>query len=105
MVALTQMVDRLADDHARARQLALGLAEIPGLVLDPALVQTNMVFFELADAVTLPAGEIVQRLRTLANVWVDTAGPRRFRVVTHYWIDDKAVELFLETLRTVLRNG
>lgn len=105
MVALTQMVDRLADDHARARQLALGLAEIPGLVLDPALVQTNMVFFELADAVALPAGEIVQRLRTLANVWVDTSGPRRFRVVTHYWIDDKAVELFLETLRTVLRNG
>ena len=76
-----------------------------GLVLDPVLVQTNMVFFELAEAVTLPAGEIVQRLRTLANVWVDTAGPRRFRVVTHFWIDDNAVALFLETLHAILRNG
>ena len=46
LVALDTMVDRLADDHANARLLAGALARIPGLVIDLARVQTNIVIFE-----------------------------------------------------------
>ena len=44
IVALETMVERLADDHRRARMLAEGLKEIPGIVLDPGTPYTNMVF-------------------------------------------------------------
>ena len=49
IVALTEMVDRLADDHANARLLAEGLASIPGLAVDLETVQTNMVMFYPTD--------------------------------------------------------
>jgi threonine aldolase len=51
MVALTQMVERLADDHAHAQQLAQGLQQIPGIQVQPDTVKTNMVFFSLSEAV------------------------------------------------------
>ena len=46
IVALESMVERLADDHANARRLAAGLAQIPGITLDPDAIQTNIVIFE-----------------------------------------------------------
>ena len=62
IVALTEMVDRLAEDHLHARRLAEGIAELPGISIDPAKVQTNIVIFELDHpalatcAVGSPAG-------------------------------------------------
>jgi threonine aldolase len=47
LVALDEMVPRLAEDHQRARQLACGLAEIPYIAVDPDGVHTNMVYFSL----------------------------------------------------------
>src|SRR4029079_18257057 len=51
LYALDHHVDRLADDHANARRLAEGLAEIDGITIDPATVETNIVAFGVADAV------------------------------------------------------
>ena len=50
LVALDEMVERLAEDHANARILAQGLATIDGVLLDPAAVQTNIVYFDLTRA-------------------------------------------------------
>ena len=50
LYALDHNVERLADDHNRARRLAEGLAEIPGIEIEPAKVETNIVIFEVADA-------------------------------------------------------
>ncbi len=101
IVALEKMTARLNEDHARARHLAEGLSEIPGVVLDAGSPSTNMVYFTLADSVELSAGEIEKKMKTL-GVLVEASGPRRFRVVTHYWIDDagmeKTVKAFGETL-------
>ena len=91
IVALETMIDRLADDHARARRLAEGLAGIPGLSIDPGCPQTNMVFCSLDDGVALTAPEVASRLEQF-GVKVGAVGARRFRLVTHYWIDDDAVE-------------
>ena len=91
IVALETMVDRLAEDHARARRLAGCLAEIPGLILDPGTPQTNMVFAGLAHDVQFTADQVAQRLNG-HGVKVGVVSARRFRLVTHYWIDDLAVE-------------
>ena len=104
IVALEQMVDRLAEDHQRARRLAAGLAELPGLVLDPGSPFTNMIFCELAPDVPLDsvqaAGKLAQR-----GVRVGATGARRFRLVAHYWIDDQAVAATVAAFAEVLSEG
>jgi len=102
IVALESMVDRLADDHRRARLLAQGLATIPGLELDPGTPKTNMVFCSLADDVPMDATQVAAALAE-RGVRVGVVSPRRFRLVTHYWIEDEdvpqAVDAFCEALR------
>lgn len=101
IVALEMMVDRLAEDHARAKRLAQGLAGIPGIVLDPGTPQTNMVFLNLHEDVPLDAAQVAERLKAF-GVRVHPSGPRRFRLVTHYWVDDGGVDRAVEGFRRVL---
>ena len=103
IVALEQMVDRLADDHRRARQLAAGLAQIPGLQLSTAVPPSNMVFVSLSEKAPFSAAEVVARLYE-HKVRVGAVGPRGFRLVTHYWIDDEGVERALKAFAQVLQK-
>lgn len=105
IVALNEMVERLSLDHDHARRLAEGLARIPGIVVDVPMVRTNMVFFDLADEVPISPAEVAERMRTTANVWVGTNGPRGFRAVTHYWIGESEVRAFLSSLEYVLARA
>jgi threonine aldolase len=102
IVALESMVDRLAEDHARARRLAGCLSEIPGLFLEPGSPHTNMIFIGLTDAVLLNTREVTERLEGL-GVKVGAVASRRFRLVTHYWVDDIGVERAVEAFNQVLR--
>ena len=70
LIALNEMIERLADDHAHARLLAEGLAQLPGARVNVDMVRTNMVFFELADDVALSSEQVADRLRETANVWL-----------------------------------
>lgn len=101
IVALNEMIERLATDHAHAQQLAQGLAQIPGILIDPAQVKTNIIFFDLADEVPFSAGEITRAL-SAQNIWLGAPGPRRFRAVTHYWVGEVQVEQLLAGLRQLL---
>lgn len=103
IVALNEMVDRLHIDHQNARKLAQGLASMPGIKVNPDMVKTNIVFFDLIDDVPFSSEEIVQRMRQKANVWLGTEGSRGFRAVTHYWICEKDVENFLNVLEDSLQ--
>lgn len=105
IVALNEMVERLADDHAHARMLAEGLAQIPGVLVDVDKVRTNMVFFNLADDVGLTPDEVTRRMRETAGVYVGTNGSRGFRAVTHYWIGTEEVRTFLSSLKDALALG
>jgi threonine aldolase len=101
IVALETMIERLAEDHERARKLADGLARIPGLVID-ARPATNMVFISLAeDTAPLTASQVVERLAE-RGVKIGKAGHNTFRLVTHYWIDDEAVERAVAAFGEVL---
>jgi threonine aldolase len=100
VVALEEMVDRLTEDHARAKKLAAGLRMIPGLAVDEP--PTNMVFFNLADSIKLSLHEIETEMKQ-RGVLIESVGKtRRFRFVTHYWINDSEVERTVECLRQVL---
>ena len=103
LVALQEMIERLADDHAHARQLAEGLAEIPGIELNVAAVRTNIIFFNLSEDVALTADQVVERLRA-HDILLGSDGPRHFRAVTHYWLGGREVELFLAHLRRILEG-
>lgn len=102
IVALCEMVDRLALDHNHAQIVARGLAQIPGIVVQPEMVKTNMVFFELDDSLPLTAQDITTALQQRANIWLGSSGPRGFRAVTHYWIGRDEVELLLSTLSEIM---
>jgi threonine aldolase len=104
VVALEEMVGRLGDDHRLARIMAEGLAELPGIRVDLEKVKTNIVFFDLEEDVPHSAHDIARHLRDEANIWVGAEGDRNFRAVTHYWIGEKDVVLFLELLGRILRR-
>ena len=91
IVALEKMVDRLGEDHQRAKKLASGLAEIPGLKLSMGMPQTNMVFVEITDKAKKTAKAIAEELKK-ENIKVGVVGPTMFRMVTHYWITDEGIE-------------
>ena len=61
-----------------------------------------MVFFDLAADVPVSADYVAGQMREAAGVWVGTNGPRGFRAVTHYWIGDDDVDIFLSSLQRVL---
>jgi threonine aldolase len=82
IVALSSMVDRLAEDHANARRLAEGLAETRGIRVAVERVRTNIVYYEVAVP-GVDAPELVRRL-AVEGVKVLPTGPRQMRAVTHH---------------------
>jgi threonine aldolase len=104
LVALYEMVDRLAQDHARARMLAEGLAAIPGIIVEPDRVRTNLVFFHLDPESGVAAPDLVRRLRDEFGVWVGGEGRKRLRAVTHYWIGEKEVRAFLDGAAAIMKS-
>ncbi len=93
IVALETMVDRLAEDHEHARLLAHGLGQTPGVHIDPASVQSNIVVFDVDDG---PAFQ--RRLREL-GLLTTAFGPSRLRMVAHYGITRQDIDEALARLR------
>jgi threonine aldolase len=96
MVALEETPRRLPEDHANARFLAEGLAQIPGIQLDPQKVATNIVIFD-AGGTGLGSAEISARLKR-RGVLINGIDPQRMRAVTHYDVDRAACAEALEAL-------
>jgi threonine aldolase len=100
--ALNNMTTRLAEDHANARRLAEGIAEIPGLVIDLDRVQTNIVFFDIVSGM-VSAEQLVKELYN-EGVRILQLGPARMRAVTHYGIEIQDIESALTALSRVMRQ-
>lgn len=99
IVALDQMVERLSQDHQVARQLAEGLAEIPGLSVDLETVQTNLVYVDTTG--TLDATEITAALAG-AGIRVNQFTPSRFRLAVHYCIDRADAERVISVVNNIM---
>jgi threonine aldolase len=100
IVALTEMVERLDEDHTNARLLAEGLAALPGLRVDLDRVQTDIVRFELVNEDLTPAG-FLAALRE-RGVLMGGIGGRYLRAVTHYGISSADVAAALAASNDVL---
>ncbi len=94
------MVDRLADDHANARRLAEGLAELPGIDVQPERVQTNIVIFDVSGT-GLAADAICARMKGGHGVLCSGFGDS-IRMVTHYDVSRDDIETALNALRQIL---
>jgi threonine aldolase len=99
LIALEESPKGLPRDHENARFLAKGLAQIAGILLDPAKVVTNIVMFDVDNRAT--AAAFCDRLRS-RGVLCSAFGPQTVRMVTHYDVDRAAIERALEIIRDTL---
>jgi threonine aldolase len=99
VVALEQMIERLAEDHDRARFLAEQLAELRGV--DVAPVTTNILYFQITDDVLKSPEQVASELAE-RGVLVNSRGGGLFRAVTHYGISDEDIERALTAIRQVV---
>jgi len=101
IVALTEMVDRLADDHKNAGKLAQGLANMEGLSIDPDLVSTNIVFVDVTKK-SMTSQILAERLHN-RGIRLLPIGPNRLRAVTNYHVTssdiDYTLDIFIEVLK------
>jgi len=100
IVALTHMVDRLAEDHVHAGKLAQGLSAIDGIRTTPASVKTNIVYIDITrpglTAASLAKQLLTERIRVLPT------GPSQLRAVTNYHITGPAIDTTINAFRSVL---
>jgi len=98
--ALDHNIDRLADDHANAKLLARGLAQIPGVTVEEP--ETNLVFFDTFGT-GLTADQLADRVRR-EGIMLSTAGRYRARACTHLDVDRAGVENAIQVIRHALEN-
>jgi threonine aldolase len=102
LVALDTMVGRLREDHENARRLAQGLAQLPGIVLDPGSVATNIVIFEMAPDAPSPK-QLVESLQA-KGVKVGAIEGRRLRAVTHVGVTASDINYAVEATSDALES-
>jgi len=102
IVALTEMVDRLAEDHQTARQLAEGLVDLPGMRLNVETVQTNIVIFGPKNPP--PEGPSFAQVLAREGVKIGDIGGGRFRAVTHYGITAKDIDEAVKVIRRMWKE-
>ncbi len=100
LVALEENVNHLTEDHAHAQTLAAGLARLKGIVLDPAKVQTNIVFIQVTHE-RFNAESLANALEH-EGVKVLALGPDLIRAVTHYHISEQDIDQSLQVFKNVL---
>jgi threonine aldolase len=100
LYGLRHHVDRLAEDHANARLLAEGLADVPGLSLDAGAVETNIVLFDVAGT-GMSAETFASRLHDEHGVVVSTMGRTLARAVTHLDVSESDVRTALDAIRKI----
>lgn len=100
LVALDKMIARLANDHANARRLAEGVANIPGLSIDLSMVKTNIIYFDVVnDKISVDQMREALEKRDIKAL---PTGPIRFRMVTHYGIEAEDIDRTIATLKEIM---
>jgi threonine aldolase len=99
IISLTKMVDRLKEDHIRAKRLAEAIHDLPGISLNPEEVETNIiVFYFNHPRLTIP--ELLNRLKEKGILALGVFGG--VRLVTHKDVDDEDVERAIKAFREIL---
>jgi threonine aldolase len=99
LLALGPMRERLAEDHVRAKNLAAGLARLPGITVDLDAVDIDMVYFAINPAPD--PGKFAARMKS-HGILVNPPESGRLRFVCHYWITDQHLQLILDAVAASL---
>ena len=99
IISLTEMTRRLGEDHARAKRLAEAIAGLPGVVLDPAEVETNIIIFGMSHP-RVTIGDFLAELRKRRVLALAPFGG--IRMVTHKDIDDEDVDRAIAAFKEIL---
>jgi len=101
LISLTKMIDRLKEDHLRARRLAEAIYDLPGITLNPVEVETNIiVFYFNHPKITIP--ELLNKLKEKGILALGVFGG--VRLVTHKDVDDEDVERAIKAFREILAS-
>lgn len=103
LYALDHHVERLAEDHANAQALARGLADIPGVALDPSEVETNLVYFEVAG--TGMNARAIHESLLRHGVRIGHMGGTTMRAVTHLDVDRAGVDTAVRAMQEVVERA
>jgi len=98
--ALDHNIARLAEDHARAKKIAVALADLDSSLIDPAKVHTNIVGLKLSK-IGITASELTSRCKE-AGLWISALGPHYARLVTHLDFDDAQCDEAIDILKRAL---
>jgi len=101
LYAIEHNIKRLAEDHANAKRLAAALVEMPGVVVDPASVETNILYIDVKES-TGTAKSLCDKLRE-RGVWMLPTGPQRIRAVTHLDVSSSDIEHAITIFHHVLK--
>jgi threonine aldolase len=99
LIALTEMVARLEEDHDRAKALALGISGLPGVRIDPATVETDIVIFGFEHP-TITAPALIEKMKEKGVLALAIFGG--IRMVTHKDVGDEDVARAIQALREIL---
>ena len=100
LYALEHNIERLADDHANAKRLFAAIAEMPHVIMDPAGVDTNLVFFEL-DGVD---GNEFRARCAAQGVLCTGTSPQRVRMVCHLDVSREDIDAAIPIVASVLQS-
>ena len=98
--ALDKNIERLAEDHARAKKIAVALHAVDSTLVDPAKVETNIVGLELSK-IGISAADLATRCKE-AGLWISALGPHYARLVTHLNFTDAQCDEAIEILKRAL---
>lgn len=102
LIALNEMPRRLQEDHDNARLLAAALSRLPGISIDLARVQTNMVFINLTHECPYTPPQLIEKLKA-QNVLIGQTKAHQMRAVTHRWISradiEQAIDAFTKAVQ------
>jgi threonine aldolase len=101
--ALDNNIDRLAQDHARAKKIAVALAEVDTSLVNPSKVVTNIVGLDLSK-IQMSATDLSSQCKDF-GLWISALGPHYARLVTHLDIDDGQCDEAIEILTKVLQRA
>jgi len=101
ITALTEMIERLKEDNARATRLATAIAQFPGILLDPDSIDTNIIIFDL-DHPRLSIPDFLVKLNEYRILALPTRGGIRF--VTHHDVDDTDVDNVIAAFQSILNS-
>ena len=101
IISLEKMVDRLVEDHERAQTLAEAIRGMSGAVIEKVVQHTNMIYLYFNEDTPMNAFEVAEKMKE-KGVIVGATGEDRMRLVTHYWIDDVAIQETIKAFKAIL---